>query len=130
MAGRCANDRLGNRRRPVSRSVTITRSATADADGTATVRFDGPAISFDTLAVYLISLDVTGSNTEPEARLYNGRPASGRLISLNVDGTAGQFVADGNPWDIPAGFSWSIQWTGATPGADCSASLSGTERRR
>lgn len=105
------------------------KSATVAADGTATVRFDGPGMSFDVLVVDVISLSST-SALLAAATLYRGEPAGGRRLAYNVDGLAGAFDGGGSNDVIDSGESWSVQWTGATAGSSVTASLSGTVTRR
>lgn len=104
--------------------------ATADSSGEARVRFDGPGFAWDILDVELITMDVTGSTSVPEARLYRGDPATGQLLGVNADGISGQFRTSGASDRIESGRVWWLVWTGATAGAVCNATLTGTIRRR
>lgn len=111
------------------KNVLRSKTATADADGNATVRFVGADMAFDVIAVQTISMDCD-SGQLPEARLYDGPASSGRLIALNADGNSGQFQTGGPADVIPSGRYWTLAWTGATPGATMTAQLIGTEQRR
>jgi hypothetical protein len=103
--------------------------AVADAAGTATVRFAGPGDNFDVLAVDAISC-TSDSALLPGVTIYRGEPVVGRRLAFNPDGRSGTFRGGATSDVIPAGDLWSVQWTGATPGAACSAALTGTVRRR
>lgn len=105
------------------------RSTTANAAGEATLTFYGADASFEVLRVDVISLDCT-STLVPEARLYRGDPSAGRLIAVAPDGLAGQFIGGGPTDYIESGRSWSVKWTGATPGSTCAAQLSGVTVRQ
>lgn len=106
-----------------------TLSATADADGLATVRFDGPGMSFDRLVVDVIGLTCS-SGSIPDATLYRGAPGDGRRLAYNADGVSGWFDGGGSNDVIDSGEAWSVQWTGCDAGAQCTAALSGTVQRR
>lgn len=111
------------------RLYDVTSTATAAADGTATVRIVGPGDAFDVLIVDLISVTST-SGLLPDCTLYRGNPADGRRLAYNPDGQTGTFEGGGTADRITSGDVWSLRWTGADPGAVCTASITGTVRRR
>lgn len=108
--------------------TTTARLATIDAAGQATVTFDGPA-SWSELHVDAIAVTCGGA-LMPTCSLYRGRrPASGVLLAATVNGSTGTFDRSGESDVIRAGETWCVQWTAASPGAACSAVLSGVSRR-
>lgn len=114
----------------MSGRTEVTKTATADADGLAVVRFDGPGMAFDRLLVDVIGLVVTGTGGIPDATLYRGAPGDGRRLAYNADGATGWFDGGASNDVIDSGETWSIQWTGCDPGDVCTAALSGTVVRR
>lgn len=107
----------------------IAVQATAGADGIALARFPGPA-AWEAIEVDMIALNVTGSDLLPEARLYStSPPAAGTLLATDLDGRSGSFTRTGSSDAINPGQTWVVQWVGATPGAVCTATLTGTLRR-
>jgi hypothetical protein len=111
------------------RPFTLNKSATADAAGTAVVRFTGPGDAWNVITVDVISLQSDSAGL-PEARLYRGDPASGVLMGIAPDGLTGGFAGGGAADVLGPSDVWSIQWVGADPGSTCTAALSGVERRR
>jgi len=108
---------------------TIVKSATIAANGTASVRFDGPDNSFDQYQVQSIQMDST-SATLTSARLYAGDAATGRLIARQDDGQSGAFYGQDGLDLIDSGRFWTLQWTDGTVGATCTASMFAVEKRR
>jgi hypothetical protein len=107
----------------------MTVSAVAGADGSATVTFNGPGMSFDVLDVDVI-VTTSDSTSLPNVTLYRGAPALGRRLAFNADGRGGTFRGGGVADYIGAGDSWSVKWEGCAPGSTCSATLTGMVRRR
>lgn len=108
----------------------IAVQAVAGSDGIATVRFPGPS-QWELLEVDMIALAVTGSTALPEARLYSTfPPAAGTLLATDLDGASGAFSRTGASDAIQPGQTWCVQWTAATAGAVCVATLTGTIKRR
>lgn len=105
----------------------IAATVTLDAAGAGTVSFYGPA-QWSELVVSSIAL-AGESAAMPRAGLYLGAPTSGRLLATVNNGRTGSFRQSGDADVIGAGESWSVQWTGGTPGAVMTATLAGVERR-
>lgn len=111
------------------RIVTETRQATAGADGTCSVRFLGPGVTYRTLEVATIQLGST-SAARPIAKLYRGQSTTATPIATEDNGGSGAFVG-GAPSDHLNGTDrYVIRWENADPGSFCSATLVGTERSR
>lgn len=108
---------------------TTAGQAIAGADGTARVVFRGPA-QWESIDVDAISLHVSGSSTLPEARLYSSAtPQAHRLLASDLNGSSGSFRRTGSSDVIGPSDAWCVEWTGATPGAVCTATLTGTHTR-
>lgn len=113
----------------MTRLVDLTVSATAGPDGSAVVTFSGPGDSFDVLVVDSITT-TSDSTTLPDVTLYRGDPAADRRLAYNPDGRSGSFRGGGSADRIGAGDSWSLRWTRCDPTATCTATITGTVRRR
>jgi hypothetical protein len=108
----------------------VVATAVANAAGTGSVTFSGPGGSWRVLEVDSIQLS-SQSTARPTAVLYRGSAeALGSLLATVRDGNTGAFRRSGRSDTIAAGESWTVVWTGATPGASLTASLSGVERDR
>jgi hypothetical protein len=97
-------------------------SAIANGAGVATATIPGPGRGF--IAVDSLAVTVSPAAPRPQCDLYEGPPAAGGAMATLRAGDKGTFRSTGDKLD--AGRHWTVQWTGAAPGAVCTAILRGT----
>jgi hypothetical protein len=104
------------------RTVSEATTAIANGAGVATLTIAGPGRGY--LAVDSLAVTVTPSSPRPQCDLYEGPPAPGGAMATLRAGDKGTFRSTNDKLD--AGRIWTVQWTGAAPGAVCTAILRGT----
>lgn len=108
----------------VSASIELALSAVANGAGVATVTFQAPNVGQRGLQVVSIALLVTGSTTIPECIAYRNVISAASVWARKTAGDRGTFIGQDDV--LYMGQQLVLNWTGATPGAVCSATLRGS----
>ena len=106
-------------------SVTLQQSATANAQGVATIA-GFQAGTRRSLEVTSIALTVVPSPPIPKASAYKGAPNPGSLLTSKTAGDRGSLI--GQKDVLYSGELLVIQWVGCSVGAVCTAVLRGVPR--
>lgn len=96
--------------------------ATADANGRA-VGTTGPERYGERWSVTLINTN-TNSSTESELKVYRGVESNSARVLGTYSGNS-DTAGGGKPIDVPSGDKLVFVWSGASPGAICTARLEG-----
>lgn len=103
---------------------TTSATQVADASGNAAVRFQAPNVGPRGLLVVSIALLVTPSTGRiPTCAVYRDDPTPPNLLARRLNGSSGTFVGESDV--LYMGQALVVVWSGATPGASCSATLRG-----
>jgi hypothetical protein len=106
-----------------SASVELTNTVAANGSGLATITFQAPNVGPRGLAITSIALLVTGSTTIPQCTAYRNVVAAQNVLARKTAGDRGTFVGQDDV--LYMGQQLVLVWTGATPGASCTATLRG-----
>lgn len=102
------------------------QQATADGAGRAVVAFNVPA-GMRRMAIGSVALTVVPATPRPKCTAYIGLDTragsvnASRTLSSRLNGSSGSFDGQGDV--VPLSSALIIEWTGATAGAICTASL-------
>jgi len=100
-----------------------TASAVASGAGVAVVIFQAPNVGPRGLQIISIALFVTVSPPIPQCTAYRGLIQPAAAMATKRAGDRGTFI--GTDDVLFMGQQLVLQWTGAAPGATCSATLRG-----
>lgn len=99
-------------------------TATANAQGVAVVIFQAPNVGPRGLRISTIALNVQGSTLIPRCTAYRDVISQATTLAIKTAGDRGTFI--GTDDVLYMGQQLVLQWTGATPGATCAATLRGS----
>lgn len=108
--------------------VEVSAEAIADSEGVAVARFRGPGVTYRQIAVSSIQVAST-STLRPTVGLFRGSSSNRPPMATERDGISGSFAGNGKTDVLRGTDVWTLEWTGATPGSVCSATLVGFESR-
>lgn len=109
-----------------SASYELTDTQVANAQGTATITFQAPNVGPRGLQIASIALLVTGTTAIPQCIAYRNVVADQNVLARKTAGDRGTFI--GTDDVLYMGQQLVLVWTGATPGARCTATLRGSGR--